>query len=133
MGLFKSSSDKPATEQQKGSDKKSLYQRYQDSKRGEPISDADLLKYAGKTRDEFDSWKDTQPGVGRNQLAGTLAMGNAAGLAGVATAGGYGGWGPGAAPNGPNRGMKFPPAQQQQQQQQQKQQSDKEKALEESD
>ncbi|KAM3484216.1 hypothetical protein MY3957_010094 [Beauveria namnaoensis] len=41
--------------------KKSLYQRYQDSKRGEPISDADLLKYAGKTRDEFDSWKDTQP------------------------------------------------------------------------
>ncbi|OAA35747.1 hypothetical protein BBO_08592 [Beauveria brongniartii RCEF 3172] len=80
MGLFKSSSDKPA--EQTGSDKKSLYQRYQDSKRGEPISDADLLKYTGKTRDEFDSWKDTQPGVGRNQLAGTLAMGNAAGLAG---------------------------------------------------
>lgn len=121
MGLFKSS-DKSADGQ---GDKKSLYQRYQDSKRGEPISDADLLKYTGKTRDEFDGWKETQPGVGRNQLAGTLAMGNAAGLGGVATAAGYGGWGPGAAPNDANRGMKFPP--------QQPQKSDKEKALEESD
>ncbi|OAA69734.1 hypothetical protein ISF_03004 [Cordyceps fumosorosea ARSEF 2679] len=121
MGLFKSS-DK-ATDGDKG-EKKSLYRRYQDSKRGEPISDADLLKYTGKTREQFDSWKDTQAGVGRNQLAGTLAMGNAAGLGGVATGAGYGGWGPGAAPNYPNRGMKFPP---------QQQKSDKEKALEDSD
>ncbi|TQV94182.1 hypothetical protein V2A60_002762 [Cordyceps javanica] len=128
MGLFKSN-DKTAADGQ--GEKKGLYQRYQDSKRGEPISDADLLKYTGKTREQFDSWKDTQPGVGRNQLAGTLAMGNAAGLAGVATAGGYGGWGPGAAPGGPNRGMKFPPQQQQQQGEQQA--SDKEKALEDSD
>lgn len=121
MGLFKSS-DKAATDD-KGGEKKSLYQRYQDSKRGEPISDADLLKYTGKSRSDFDSWKETQPGVGRHQLAGTLAMGNAAGLGGVATAGGYGGWGPGAAPGGPDRGMKFPP----------QKPSDKEKAVEESD
>lgn len=115
MGLFSSTDDK--------GEKKSLYQKFQDKKRGPPISDADLLKYTGKSREEFDSWRETQPGVGKNQLCGTLAVGGASGLGGVAAAGGVGGWGPGAAPSGPNRGMKFPP----------EQKSEKEKALEEDD
>jgi len=72
--------------------KKSLYQRAQEKKRGpgtSGLSDEDLKKYTGKTRAEFDAWKETTPGA--------------------ATAGGLGGWGPGAEPNDPNRGMKFPP------------------------
>ncbi|TWU72174.1 hypothetical protein ED733_000585 [Metarhizium rileyi] len=91
--------------------KKSLYQKYQDKKGPRPISDEDILRYTGKSRDELNSWADGQPGVGRNQLAGKLAMGNASGLGGVATAAGFGGWGPGAESQGPNRGMKFPPRQ----------------------
>lgn len=116
MGLFTSTDPKTG-------EKKSLYQRYQDNKRGEPISDADLLKYTGKTREQFDSWKETQPGVGRNQLAGNVSQGDAMGLGGVAMGAGVGGWGPGAAPAGADRGMKFPP----------ERKSEKEKALEESD
>ncbi|TQV93126.1 hypothetical protein IF1G_08429 [Cordyceps javanica] len=90
-------------------EKKGLWQRCQEKLRGQPISDEDLLKYTGKTRAEFDTFKETTPGVGRNQLAGTLAMGSAPGLGGTAAAYGVGGWGPGAAPEGEDRGMKFPP------------------------
>ncbi|POR31690.1 hypothetical protein TPAR_08099 [Tolypocladium paradoxum] len=89
--------------------KKSLYQRHQDKKRGAPISDEDLKKYTGKTRDEFDAFAANTPGVGRNQLAGKMSVGPASGLGGLAAGEGYGGWGPGAEPNGPDRGMTFPP------------------------
>lgn len=95
-------------------EKKGLWQRCQDKLRGRPISDEDLLKYTGKTRAEFDTFKENTPGVGRNQLAGNLAMGSAPGLGGTATAYGVGGWGPGAAPGGEDRGMKFPPGQDEQ-------------------
>ncbi|CEJ80024.1 hypothetical protein VHEMI00231 [[Torrubiella] hemipterigena] len=86
-----------------------LWQKMQAKKQGPPISDEDLLKYTGKTREEFEEFKKDTPGVAGNQLAGKLAMGGTSGLAGAATSGGYGGWGPGAGENGPNRGMKFPP------------------------
>ena len=88
--------------------KPSLYQRYHNSKRG-TISDEDIKKYTGKTRDELKEWADTQPGVGKNQLAGKISMGNTTGLGGMAAAQGYGGWGPSAGESGPNRGMKYPP------------------------
>jgi hypothetical protein len=86
--------------------KKSLYQRYVDWKTGRnvQISDADLVKYTGKSRDELNAWAKDRPGVGGNQPAGKLAMGPTTGFGGVATGEGYGGWGPSAeAP------LKFPP------------------------
>ncbi|RGP61565.1 hypothetical protein FSPOR_9891 [Fusarium sporotrichioides] len=89
--------------------KKSLYRRYKDSKAPVPLSDEDIKKYTGKTREELKTWADSTPGVGKNQLAGRAMIGEAPGIAGVAMADGYGGWGPSAEPNDPNRGMKFPP------------------------
>lgn len=89
--------------------KKSLYRKYQDKKGPKAINDDDILKYTGKTRGEINTWAETQPGVGKNQLAGKIAAGPASGLGGAAAAGGYGGWGPSAEPQGANRGMKFPP------------------------
>ncbi|GAO13406.1 uncharacterized protein UV8b_00610 [Ustilaginoidea virens] len=88
---------------------KSLYRKYQDAKGPKPIKDEDILKYTGKTRDQLHAWADETPGVGRNQLAGKLALGPASGLGGAAAAAGYGGWGTDAEPRGPSRGMKFPP------------------------
>lgn len=88
---------------------KSLYQRYQEMKRGKPIKDEDLKQQLGVTKDELMAWAETRPGVGKNQLAGGVAQGPASGLGGMATASGYGGWGPSAAPNDQSRGMKFPP------------------------
>ena len=88
---------------------KSIYQRYQDKKRPVAIPEEDLVKYLGKTRSELNTWADSTPGVGKNQLAGKITLGPASGLGGSAAAEGYGGWGPGAEPSGPNRGMKFPP------------------------
>lgn len=104
MGSSQSTDNGSATES------KNLYQRYQDKKRGEPISDEDLKKYTGKTRDEINEWAESRPGVGKNQLAGGVAIGPASGLGGVATADGFGGWGPGSG-HKPDRGMKFPPPQ----------------------
>ncbi|KAL4725626.1 hypothetical protein ACLX1H_007775 [Fusarium chlamydosporum] len=104
MGFFSSHSTSDQTE------KKSLYRRYKDSKAPVPLSDEDVLKYTGKTRDELKTWADSTPGVGKNQLAGRAMIGEASGLAGVAMADGYGGWGPSAEPNDANRGMKFPPS-----------------------
>ncbi|RCI12627.1 hypothetical protein L249_0739 [Ophiocordyceps polyrhachis-furcata BCC 54312] len=70
------------------------------------ITDDDIKKYTGKTRAELNAWADSQPGIGKNQLAGKMAMGPASGVgAGM----GCGGWGPGAEPSGADRGMKFPP------------------------
>ncbi|KAM5354165.1 hypothetical protein ACJ41O_000815 [Fusarium nematophilum] len=104
MGNQSSSESSPAE-----APKQSLYQRYQAKKRGPGLSDDDIKKYTGKTREELNTWADTQPGVGKNQLAGKVAMGSTSGLGGVATADGYGGWGPSAEPNDGKRGMKFPP------------------------
>lgn len=89
--------------------KKSLYRKYQDKKAPKPIPDEDLLKYTGKTREQITTWAETQPGVGKNQLAGKATMGSTSGLGGLAIAEGYGGWGPSSEPRGANRGMKFPP------------------------
>ncbi|KAH7260443.1 hypothetical protein B0J15DRAFT_492521 [Fusarium solani] len=97
--------DAPTAEQPQ---KKSLYQRYQDQKRGPGLSDEDIKKYTGMNRDELNTWAETQPGVGKNQLAGRAA-GPASGLGGVAAADGLGGWGPSTEPNDGKRGMKFPP------------------------
>ncbi|KJZ78659.1 hypothetical protein HIM_02050 [Hirsutella minnesotensis 3608] len=92
-----------------GNKGKSLYQRYQEKKRGPGVSDQDIMKYTGKTREELQDWAGSQPGVGKNQLAGTLAMGRASGFGGLAASAGFGGWGPSAHPTGSDRGMKFPP------------------------
>lgn len=78
-----------------GTEKKSLYRRYHDSKTGrdKSISDEDMLKYTGKTKAQVNEWAKTAPGVAGNQAAGKLDMGPTSGLGGVATADGYGGWG----------------------------------------
>ncbi|KAK7397570.1 hypothetical protein QQX98_013057 [Neonectria punicea] len=89
--------------------KPSLYKRMHDKKRGQPLSDEDILKYTGKSRAELKTWADGRPGVGKNQLAGNLAMGETSGLGGVAVGEGYGGWGPGSNPSDESRGLKFPP------------------------
>lgn len=91
--------------------KLSLYQRYQEWKRGPPIKDEDVKKYLGVTKNELMTWADSQPGVGKNQLAGSISAGPTSGFGGMAAGSGYGGWGPSAAPNDKNRGMKFPPTQ----------------------
>ncbi|EHK27013.1 uncharacterized protein TRIVIDRAFT_215039 [Trichoderma virens Gv29-8] len=84
-------------------DKKSIYRRYEDKKRGPGPSDEDILKYTGKTRDELNAWAENQPGVGKNQAAGKLTVGASSGFAGAAAAGGLGGWG-----TEGTRKMKFP-------------------------
>lgn len=89
--------------------KKSLYQRYTDAKTGRnksPVSDADLKKYTGMTRGELNDWARDRPHVAGNQLAGSITVGPASGLGGMAAGDGFGGWGPGA-----SRELKFPPGQ----------------------
>ncbi|KAM0425087.1 hypothetical protein ACHAPT_009647 [Fusarium lateritium] len=76
-------------------------------KRGPGLSDEDIKKHTGMSRDELNAWAETQPGVGKNQLAGRVNAGS--GLGGVAAADGLGGWGPSTEPNDGKRGMKFPP------------------------
>ncbi|KAK4168250.1 hypothetical protein QBC43DRAFT_201641 [Cladorrhinum sp. PSN259] len=78
--------------------KKSLYQRFWEFKnhRNKQISEEDMLKYTGKSRAELIDWSKTAPGVGGNQPAGTLAVGPAHGIGGVAAGAGLGGWGFGA-------------------------------------
>lgn len=93
------------------SDGKSRWQRYEERKRGPPLSEEEIMKYTGKSRDEINKWAETTPGVGKNQLAGKAAVGNASGLGGVAMADGFGGWGFEAELNDGKRGMKFPPNQ----------------------
>lgn len=89
--------------------KKSLYQRYSDAKTGRnkpPVSDADLKKYTGMTRDELNDWARDRPHVAGNRLAGSIDVGPASGLGGMAAGDGFGGWGPGASGD-----LKFPPQQ----------------------
>lgn len=85
-------------------DKKSLYRRYEDKKRGPGLTDEDILKYTGKTRDELNKWAETQPGVGKNQAAGKISVGSASGFVGAGAGAGLGGWGAEG-----TRKMKFPP------------------------
>jgi hypothetical protein len=112
MGSSQSKSGHKADGPPDGTDKsrQSFYQRYQEKKRGPGLSDEDIKKYTGKSRDELKTWADGTPGVGKNQLSGSSTAGPTSGLAGIAMADGLGGWGPGAAPSGENRGLKFPPA-----------------------
>ncbi|KAK4209754.1 hypothetical protein QBC37DRAFT_351297 [Rhypophila decipiens] len=76
-------------------EKKSLYRRYHDAKTGrnKTISDEELLKYTGKTKEQIVDWGKNAPGVAGNQLAGKLAMGGTTGLGGMAAGEGFGGWG----------------------------------------
>ncbi|KAH8885458.1 hypothetical protein GQ53DRAFT_828862 [Thozetella sp. PMI_491] len=57
--------------------KKSLYRKYHDAKTGrnKTISDEDMLKYTGKTKDELEVWAKDRPDVGGNQLSGKIGMG----------------------------------------------------------
>ncbi|KAL2129236.1 hypothetical protein VTI74DRAFT_8019 [Chaetomium olivicolor] len=68
------------------------------------ISDADLMKYTGMTREQLKEWSKDRPGVAGNQLAGKLAMGPTSGFGGYETSEGFGGWGPSAEGE-----QKFPP------------------------
>ncbi|KAJ2898978.1 uncharacterized protein MKZ38_003547 [Zalerion maritima] len=69
--------------------KKSLYQRWTESKRGE-ISDAEVLKYTGKTKEEIREWGRNRPGVTGNQAAGKVNVGPSSGTSGVIAANSYG-------------------------------------------
>jgi hypothetical protein len=114
MGSSQSSSNRSASDSaaDASAKKASLYQRYQEKKRGPGLSDEDVLKYTGKTREELNAWAETKPGVGKNQLAGKVNLGSTSGLGGLGTADGFGGWGFGAEPgDAKTRGMKFPPQQ----------------------
>lgn len=86
--------------------KKSLYQRFKDAKANKPISDKDMEKYTGMTRDELQDWAKDRDGVAGNQAAGKLDAGPASGFAGYEAAHGVGGWGTDAKGD-----AKFPPQQ----------------------
>lgn len=77
--------------------KKSLYEKYQDRKRGpgtSNLTDEELMKYTGKTREEFDTFSKTAPGVAGGQAAGSITAGGNSGIGTMAGAGeGLGGWG----------------------------------------
>ncbi|RFU82041.1 hypothetical protein TARUN_121 [Trichoderma arundinaceum] len=103
MGNSNSSPESTDNSNNSAGDKKSLYRRYEDKKRGSGVSDEDILKYTGRTREQLNDWAETQPGVGKNQPAGKLTIGPASGFAGSAAAGGLGGWG-----TEGTRKMKFP-------------------------
>lgn len=77
--------------------KKSFYEKYQERKRGpgsSTMTDEEFFKATGKTREEFDAWKQTAPGVAGGQAAGSLTAGgtSAIGIAG-GSGEGLGGWG----------------------------------------
>lgn len=59
----------------------------------ERISDADLKKYTGKTREELNEWAKNRSGVAGNQGGGDMATGKATGSRGYQSSKGYGGWG----------------------------------------
>ncbi|KAK1752012.1 hypothetical protein QBC47DRAFT_389453 [Echria macrotheca] len=97
--------DKPATDGAADkAPKKGLYQRFQEAK-NRPISDEEVRKYTGRSKDEIIEWGKTREGVAGNQAAGSLTAGGHSGFGTAAGAGeGLGGWGPGA-----NARLKFPP------------------------
>lgn len=58
------------------------------------MTDEELFKATGKTREEFDAWKQTAPGVAGGQAAGSLTAGGNTGIGTAFGAGeGLGGWG----------------------------------------
>ena len=120
MGLFSKSSksEQAAEPAPSGSDgaqpveaekKTGWYQRWQDKKRGQPISNEELQKHLGMDRSQLNTWASTTPGVGKNQLASQAGQGHQSGVAGMAMAEGYGGWGRDGHQDDGKRGMKFPP------------------------
>lgn len=59
------------------------------------MTDEELFKATGKTREEFDAWKQTAPGVAGGQAAGDITAGGSSSIGVAFGAGeGYGGWGP---------------------------------------
>ncbi len=66
-----------ASESSESQPKKSLVRKYRDAKasRSDTISDEEMLKYTGKTKDQLDVWAKDRPDVGGNQLAGKIGMG----------------------------------------------------------
>lgn len=103
MGSKPSSLAKSGNDNSSPEPKKSLYRRYEDAKRG-PLSDDDIKKYTGMSKDQISDWSKDRPGVAGNRNAGDITVGPASGFGGVAAGEGYGGWGPGA-----NGKLKFPP------------------------
>jgi len=63
-----------AEEKKKEKKKKSLYQRFEEAKRGE-IKPEDVLKYTGKTKEELDAWAKTEAYVAGNQPANGVVGG----------------------------------------------------------
>ncbi|KAJ0385829.1 hypothetical protein COL922a_005634, partial [Colletotrichum nupharicola] len=61
--------------QSKAPKKKSLYQRLTGSRSGE-ISEEDMPKYTGKSKEELKEWAKDRPDVGKNQEAGRVDRGN---------------------------------------------------------
>ncbi|KAK2752020.1 hypothetical protein CKAH01_06306 [Colletotrichum kahawae] len=55
--------------------KKSLYQRMVGSRAGE-ISEEDMRKYTGKSKEELKEWAKDRPDVGKNQAARRIDHGN---------------------------------------------------------
>lgn len=104
MGAEQSTASASSSEESKS--KRSLYRRYEDAKSGRdrPVSDEDLKKYTGMTKYELGEWSKDRPGVGPHKNDGDITTGPVTGFGGMASAGGYGGWGLDA------RGdLKFPP------------------------
>lgn len=88
--------------------KKSFWAKHEEMKRGKALSDEDIQKYAGKSREELSAWGRTQPGVEPNQLAGKVTAGATSRLGTAAAAGGTGGWGFSTEPgDSKTRGTKF--------------------------
>ncbi|KAM0276113.1 hypothetical protein ACHAQH_007087 [Verticillium albo-atrum] len=63
--------------------KKSLFQRFQVRKKGGEISDADVAKYTGMSKEQLSDWAKDRPGVGGHQAAGKISVGPASGLGGM--------------------------------------------------
>lgn len=79
-----------------GEGKKSWYSRFQDAKRGPGLtglSDEEYEKQVGMSRNQMNDYMNNTPGVGGDQAAGKVAMGNASAFAGEAQQSGLGGWG----------------------------------------
>lgn len=99
MGLFSKSKEQkpcgePASTTATGSDgasnrsatgreqeKMGWYQRLQEKKKEQPISDEDLEKHLGMNRKQFNTWSEKAP-VGKNQPARYYPGGSAGGAGG---------------------------------------------------
>ncbi|KAF4839666.1 hypothetical protein CGCSCA4_v011092 [Colletotrichum siamense] len=75
LTLVNNDGNQEAPSQSKAPKKKSLYQRLTGSRAGE-ISEEDMLKYTGKSKEELKEWAKDRPDVGKNQAAGRVDRGN---------------------------------------------------------